>query len=279
MVPDQISRNKATFAFSSTITTVFDCPTHTTMSATRQQITVAQKVALRRHKRENPQLQRRHLTTWFIDKFHQPIHASSVGDILSDRYKNLDDIPDESPRLQYKKYRISQYPEVETALYSWMEEQARPLKAKELRDQARIIWQSLPQHADVPEPSFGDSWIRNFKIRHDLEVSSRFLEVESGEGKVESTADGEQTIMEGVEDYSPLPPRQLDHAATPLAGIEAEAAGCRDMPPIKHAEALQMLASLQVYEEQAKHPDVERIRQFRVFEGIVRERLLESLRQ
>ena len=89
------------------------------MPATKRvAFTADEKVALRKQHAELPSLSQRELCEWFEESFGKPIRQATVSEVLSERYKHLDQqiTPLQAAR---KKQRLQAYPTLEHALSQW----------------------------------------------------------------------------------------------------------------------------------------------------------------
>ena len=57
----------------------------------RAAFTANEKVALRRQHAEQPSLSQKGLCEWFEESFGKPIRQATVSEVLSERYRHLDE--------------------------------------------------------------------------------------------------------------------------------------------------------------------------------------------
>ena len=82
-------------------------------------ISIEQKTALRTRHQLQPNLSNRDLQQWFLATYNQNISPSSISEILSSQYRHLDQ-PYARPSYT-KRYHREQWPELESALYEWIQ--------------------------------------------------------------------------------------------------------------------------------------------------------------
>ena len=153
------------------------------MPATKRVAFIAdKKVALRKQHAELPSLSQRELCEWFEESFGKPIRQATVSEVLSERYKHLDQqiTPLQAAR---KKQRLQAYPTLEHALSQWFfAYEATPnlaITGEILKAKARQYWHRLPQYQGQQEPLFSDGWLGNFKRRHGIKQFKRHGEAAS----------------------------------------------------------------------------------------------------
>lgn len=136
------------------------------MPKTRQPIRNSQKLALREQRRLRPSASNIELGEWFEKEYNQRISASSVSDILSGRFKHLEDgatpLQKESARA-----RAPDWPELEDALNDWCTtiEGKVNISGALIRSQAEFFWSRLPAYRGKKAPSFSNSWLYGFQQR------------------------------------------------------------------------------------------------------------------
>ncbi|OJD10699.1 hypothetical protein AJ78_08359 [Emergomyces pasteurianus Ep9510] len=86
----------------------------------RTAISIDQKKELRSYKALNSSFSNKALRQWFEARHNQKIALSSISEILSKRYEHLDQFINRG--LNQKRYRREHWPELETALYMWIQQ-------------------------------------------------------------------------------------------------------------------------------------------------------------
>jgi hypothetical protein len=136
--------------------------------------------ALRRWVSDSPlRLSQREIAKWAKNKFDRDLPQYTISRYLSDRYKHVDDISNDSPALQRNRPSIGQWPTLETILFRWqttLECTGVGTSGDIIREKALSIWLEHPEarnHEDpaVP-PTFGKSWLQAFKKRYDIKKRS-----------------------------------------------------------------------------------------------------------
>ncbi|GEQ70928.1 hypothetical protein JCM33374_g4609 [Metschnikowia sp. JCM 33374] len=134
--------------------------------ASRKAITTNQRIILRQYARENQDIRQSELREWFEMEFGQKISQSSISESLSSKFSSLDNTEDVR-QPESKRRRVSQYPELEEALYKWLKEsQTQPLgllSDSKLREHAVRIWGQLYPEKEVP--TFSTGWAFGFRKR------------------------------------------------------------------------------------------------------------------
>lgn len=231
----------------------------------RYAISTAQKLAIRNKKHQNPTWTQAQLAAWFEEEFGQPIRQSSVSDALSNRYVHLH----ESTVSDRKKFRNARFPELEAALYEWYtsDETEKPVGGEALMAKAQEIWASLASFSASAEgPKFSNGWLTGFKKRYGIQQRNR-------------------TSTEGP-DLSATPfmtPLQYQHLQrhsrgtdvannTDPALIAKGNEGEADIPQVSSAEALKLIARLQLHELQAQDTDHEMLKMLKEYSKLIKQR-------
>lgn len=141
------------------------------MKRSRNSITNDQKAALRAHHKTHLHLSNLELQKWFQETYQQPINPSSVSRILSARSAYLDNL--ESHQLSNKRRRTEQWPELDQAIYEWIQrsEGRVPVNQEAIREKARAYWPVIYPGREVPQ--FSNGWLRGFQERRNVHMGRR----------------------------------------------------------------------------------------------------------
>ena len=142
----------------------------------RQAISDSQKKALRQwYQRQYPKPRQREVIPWFKKEFNHQISASTVCEILSDRYLFLDqDIPSSS--LSSSKHRTANWPILEEILYNWqqiIQNRGGIVTGEILIEKARHIWHQIPEYQNQSVPEFSVGWLAGFKKRYKIQKQNK----------------------------------------------------------------------------------------------------------
>nr|KMM72253.1 centromere binding protein Cbh2 [Coccidioides posadasii RMSCC 3488] len=153
----------------------------------RTAISIEQKKELRSHKALNPSLSNKALKQWFEALYKQKIALSSVSEILSKRYEHLDRPVNRTSNQ--KRYRREHWPELETALYLWIQQAETSIKLSRevIRLKAEFFWKNLSVYKDREMPAFSNGWLEGFQKRRS--IKNRIYHGEAG-----SAIDAEQQM-------------------------------------------------------------------------------------
>jgi hypothetical protein len=136
------------------------------ISMQRNAFTDIERQRLRRQRQKYPSTTPQALASWFELEFSRKISASSVHDILSDKYARLDNTEATDAT---RKQRGPQWPDLEDGLSKWWQEvQPRHVDGKELKDKAKELWQKIPSCQGKKAPSFSKGWLTKLRNRHGL---------------------------------------------------------------------------------------------------------------
>jgi hypothetical protein len=155
-------------------------PKSAALPATRRSaISLDQKRAVRTHKSQHPQLSNLAIKQWFEDTYDQRISPASISEILSPKYTYLDDL--KKPLLKLKHYRRENWPELEVALFSWMQhaEHSIAVSREVLRQKADFFWRNLEAYKGLEMPKFSNGWLDNFQRRNGIQSRVKFGEAAS----------------------------------------------------------------------------------------------------
>lgn len=105
---------------------------------------------------------------WFERQYQHRLSQSTVSEILSAKYKHLDQ---ENPSWATSLFRqrSANWPILESILSDWersISQQGGFLNSQILIEKARQIWPQIPQYQHLPTPEFSVGWLANFKKRH-----------------------------------------------------------------------------------------------------------------
>jgi DDE superfamily endonuclease/Fission yeast centromere protein N-terminal domain/Tc5 transposase DNA-binding domain len=142
-------------------------------------ISLEQKRAIRTHKKQHPKLSNLAIKQWFEDTYQQRIAPSSISDILSSKFEFLDDL--QHRQLNRKHNRQEQWPELEDALFSWMQrtEQDLAISGEILRQKAEYFWKRLEVYKGREMPKFSNGWLSRFQQRRGIKSRAKFGEAAS----------------------------------------------------------------------------------------------------
>lgn len=160
----------------------------------RQAITISQKASLRAYHASNPSLDQKALRLWFHQQHSRNISQSSVSEVLSARYQNLDHLMHKQRLRGAKRRRAERWPLLEAALLEWLigiNDQSLITTAL-LREKAQWLFPRIPEYRGMSLPKFSDSWIEGFRARHQTAPSH----IPEGNACVASHAPGDQYMRE-----------------------------------------------------------------------------------
>ena len=167
----------------------------------RQAIPDDQKKALRDwYRSQYPRPRQRECIPWFNERFNHQVSASTVCEILSDRYQFLDTTSPSAP-LSSLKHRSSNWPILEGALFDWLrtlESHGGRASGDEIIERARYTWHQIPQYRDQQIPEFSGGWLAGFRRRHGL-----LHQTQAASAASVSTVPGPSAVAQPTADYSP----------------------------------------------------------------------------
>ena len=105
-------------------------------------------------------------------------------------------------RLEVRKNRAAQWPDLEDALFEWQQLMMRKeatITGEILKEIAAIFWSKLPQYADEEQPKFSTGWLDGFKNRHQIRKYRRHGEVGAVDNVVVETE--LKNIREHLKEY------------------------------------------------------------------------------
>ena len=105
-------------------------------------------------------------------------------------------------RLEVRKNRAAQWPDLEDALFEWQQRMMRKeatITGEILKEIAAIFWSKLPQYADEEQPKFSTGWLDGFKNRHQIRKYRRHGEVGAVDNVVVETE--LKNIREHLKEY------------------------------------------------------------------------------
>ena len=145
----------------------------------RRAITDAERKALRDYyfDESNGRPPHKQLRQWFEQQFHHFPSQSTISESLSSTFAHLDN---KVQRLEVRKNRAAQWPDLEDALFEWQQRMMRKeatITGEILKEIAAIFWSKLPQYADEEQPKFSTGWLDGFKNRHQIRKYRRHGEV------------------------------------------------------------------------------------------------------
>ncbi|KAJ5111402.1 mariner-Tc1 transposon family protein [Penicillium argentinense] len=151
----------------------------------RTAIPISQKIALRAQRQLQPKASNIELARWFKETFQHPIALSSVSEILSSRYKCLDNHLS-LHQTNSKRIRIEFWPDLEKALFQWVQQaEGQIIISQEvIREKARFFWAKIPSYQGKDMPSFSNGWLAGFQSRRSIRAYKQHGE----EGSVPETA-------------------------------------------------------------------------------------------
>lgn len=134
-----------------------------TMPPQRSAISNTQKAALRTQCQLRPHALNKDLQQWFQSTYSQTISLSSISEILSSRYSYLDST--ENPYQNSKRRRPECWPELEKALYKWIQQAEGyiSITGDVIREKVQFFWKNLPAYEGKEMPTFSNSWLHNFQ--------------------------------------------------------------------------------------------------------------------
>lgn len=143
----------------------------------RTTITNRQRSALRAQHKLKPHLTGLQIKKWFEEEYNQKITPPSISRILSSKYDWLDTAND--TQLNAKRQRGESWPELEGALYEWIQRANTQLAVSQdaIRQKARQFWPSLYPETEMPQ--FSNGWLQRFQNRRNIKIHPRQSEKES----------------------------------------------------------------------------------------------------
>ena len=163
-------------------------------SKVKKSITATQRKALWMwFFQQNPWPSQKACIDWYKNQYGHELSQSSVSDLLSNCYKNLDTI-DPSPSI---RNRTGAREDLEIILYEWqktIELQGGQTTGDLLVEKAHEIWRSLPQYENLPESCFSAGWLHHFKKRFNIKQHNYHGEVGSVSEEAEEEMAAIQTL-------------------------------------------------------------------------------------
>lgn len=160
-------------------------------------ITHRQRSALRAQHKLKPYLTGIQLQKWFEEEYNQNITPSTISRTLSTNYNWLDTAKDY--QLDAKKHRAESWPELEQALYEWIQRAETQISVSQelVREKARQFWPSL--YPEKKMPQFSNGWLQRFQNRRNIRSNTRHGEA----GSLSTDADEEMIrIRQVINKYS-----------------------------------------------------------------------------
>ena len=140
----------------------------------RQAITNAQRKDLREHKQalmvENGKYTTKQMVEYFNNKYARILSQPTVSEILSDRFKHLDE-EDDLSHPESQKNRTGHWPDLDAALFAWQQQmlkQKSAITSEELKDVAKRLFYQLPQYQHEEPPRFSYAWLEGYKARYNI---------------------------------------------------------------------------------------------------------------
>ena len=139
----------------------------------RRPITDVQRKDLRVHKQiliqNNGTWSLNEMVDFFYKKYDRVLGKSSISEILSDKFSHLDQ--DFEPNPDWKRRRVSKWPDLEAALFDWQQrirERKGTITNDVLKEMAKKLFYGLPQYHNMEPPGFATPWIEKFKARYHI---------------------------------------------------------------------------------------------------------------
>jgi hypothetical protein len=138
-------------------------------------LTLAQRKAIRAYAQQTPKRTQKQLEEWFFLNYHRHVSQSTISEILGPKYAVLDTFSGEG-QLSKRRLRASQWPELETALFGWYQQEERdrasrgdgPITGDAMKTQAVTFWHQLSAYQGMEVPQFSNGWLQGFRTRHDI---------------------------------------------------------------------------------------------------------------
>ena len=147
-----------------------------------QSISNDQRKALRRwFQSQYPKPRQADCSLWFERQYKHRLSQSTVSEILSAKYKHLDNGENLSSTSSFRQ-RSANWPILESILSDWersISQQGGFLNSQILVEKARQIWPQIPQYQHLPTPEFSVGWLANFKKRHHIQKRAHHGEASS----------------------------------------------------------------------------------------------------
>ena len=108
---------------------------------------------------------------WFERQYKHRLSQSTVSEILSAKYKHLENDENLSSTSLFRR-RSANWPILESILSDWersISQQGGSLNRQILVEKARQIWPQIPQYWHLPTPEISVGWLANFKKRHHIQ--------------------------------------------------------------------------------------------------------------
>jgi hypothetical protein len=138
------------------------------------------------------------LQQWFKEVYNQNITLPTISRILSANYDWLDTAKDY--QLDAKKHRVESWPELEEALYKWIQraETQISVSLELVCEKARQFWPSLYPETEMPQ--FSNGWLQRFQNCRNIRSNSRHGKA----GSLSINADKAMiSIRQVISKYSP----------------------------------------------------------------------------
>ena len=143
----------------------------------RFELSNAHRASLRIQHRSKPNYTLPELRNWFKSIYNQDVNESTISRALSSKYSFLDDNMTHH-RLDVKRRRLENWPDLEKAILSWIVKAERVIIISQeiVREKAKQYWPRIYPHN--PIPSFSNGWLQGFQNRK--RIRCRTLHGEAG---------------------------------------------------------------------------------------------------
>ena len=256
------------FPPSSALPIEFTTPTSPPSTKTKQKrraITDTERKLLRDHFHEKGgQIKHRELIEWYSQTYYRTFNQSTISESLSPKFAYLDHWT-ETGHPERKRRREASFPDLENALFEWqqtLQKSGVSITGEILLEEAKRLWNLLPQYRTEQEPKWSIGWIQNFKLRHSNRKHRR-----SGEG-TSVGHEAAETELQGIRESYAITDHERHHDAD-----KDQAIGLR----VQDQEALQLIQRLRLYEEQQEKVETDLLLRLTRYETTVRGRLLADI--